>query len=67
MIALLGKLFIKDHTNTADESVRRAWGTLCGVMGVVLNIILCIGKLLARTFSAPSPSPPTPSTTSPTR
>ena len=51
MIALLGKLFIKDRDNTADESVRRAWGTLCGVMGVVLNIILCIGKLLAGTLS----------------
>ena len=51
MIALLGRLFIKDHANTADESVRRAWGTLCGVMGVVLNIILCIGKLLAGTLS----------------
>ena len=51
MITLLGKLFIKDHTNTADESVRRAWGTLCGVMGVVLNILLCIGKLLAGTLS----------------
>ena len=37
MIALLGRLFIKDHANTADESVRRAWGTLCGVMGVVLE------------------------------
>ena len=51
MIALLGKLFIKDNTNTADESVRRAWGTLCGVMGVVLNILLCLGKLLAGTLS----------------
>ena len=51
MIALLGKLFIKDHANTADESVRRAWGTLCGVMGVVLNLLLCMGKLLAGTLS----------------
>ncbi|MBQ3549313.1 MAG: cation transporter [Oscillospiraceae bacterium] len=51
MIAILGRLFIKNHADTADASVRRAWGTLCGVMGVVLNVLLCLGKLLAGALS----------------
>lgn len=51
MIALLGKLFIKDRDNVTDGAVRRAWGTLCGIMGIALNLVLCAAKLLAGTLS----------------
>ncbi len=40
MIALLSKLFIKDYKNTSDGRVRRAYGTLVSILGLVLNVIL---------------------------
>lgn len=49
MITLLAKIFIKD---TEDKSkLREAYGMLCGIVGVCLNIILFVGKFLAGTFS----------------
>jgi len=46
MIALLSRLFIKDHENTSDPAVRRAYGYLCGTMGIAFNVLLCVAKLL---------------------
>ena len=40
MVELLSKLFIKDHKNTTDGRVRRAYGTLVSILGLILNIIL---------------------------
>ena len=51
MINLLAKLFIRDHQKTEDPNVRNAYGTLCGGMGIFLNIILFIVKLIAGTLS----------------
>ncbi len=51
MIGILSKIFIKDRHNHADPVVRRAFGTLCGVVGIVLNVILFIIKLLAGTIA----------------
>lgn len=49
MITLLAKIFIKD---TEDKSkLREAYGMLCGIVGVCLNIFLFVGKFLAGTFS----------------
>lgn len=47
MIHILAALFIKDGANTADPAVRRAYGMLCGVLGVVLNALLFGAKYLA--------------------
>ena len=47
MIQVLAKLFIKDYKNTADQTVRRGYGILCGAVGVALNLLLFAGKLLA--------------------
>lgn len=47
MIGLLAKLFIKDHNNTDDPKVRLAYGTLAGVLGIVLNAVLFGVKYLA--------------------
>ena len=51
MIHFLAKRFIKDYENTASPAVRRGYGILCGCVGVALNIILFIGKLLAGLIS----------------
>ncbi len=52
MIGLLAGLFIKDNKNYSDPKVRTAYGILCGVVGIVLNIILFSGKLIAGIISA---------------
>ena len=51
MIAFLARRLIRDHENLADPGVRRAYGVLCGVMGVVLNLLLFAGKALAGILS----------------
>lgn len=51
MISLLAKLFIKNHEHTDDPSVRSAYGTLCGLVGIALNILLFAGKYIAGTIS----------------
>ncbi len=52
MITLLSKLFIKNHEQTEDPDVRRRYGVLCGILGIVLNILLFGIKILAGLFSA---------------
>ena len=47
MISLLAKLFIKDHNNMGDNRVRGAYGSLCSIVGILLNILLFIGKYAA--------------------
>lgn len=45
MTQLLCRLFIKDRNNTASPAVRRAYGTMVSVVGILLNLLLAIGKL----------------------
>ncbi len=40
MVELLSKFLIKDYKNTSDGDVRRAYGTLVSVLGLILNAIL---------------------------
>ena len=47
MLTLLSKIFIKDRDNTASPSVRAAYGSLCGVLGIILNILLFCFKFFA--------------------
>ena len=51
MISLLAKWLIPNHQNTTDAAVRRAYGQLCGVVGIVLNVLLFAGKFVAGTIS----------------
>ena len=44
MANLLVKLFIKDSENIKSPAVRRAYGTLGSVVGIIFNLILAIGK-----------------------
>ncbi len=47
MIAFLCKLFVKDADNINSPDVRRRYGTFVSTVGIILNILLCLGKLLA--------------------
>ncbi len=47
MITLLSKWLIPNRDNASDPVVRRAYGRLCGIMGIVLNVLLFIGKFFA--------------------
>ena len=51
MLKLLTRLFIRDSENVRDARVRRAYGTLCGVYGIFLNILLFAGKYFAGMIS----------------
>lgn len=44
MTNLLIRLFIKDRNNVKSPEVRRAYGTLGSVVGIIFNLILAIGK-----------------------
>ena len=48
---LLSRWFIRDRDNVTDPRVRRAYGQLCGFVGIGLNILLFAGKFFAGTFS----------------
>lgn len=47
MITFLTKLFIKDADNVSSPEVRGLYGSLCGALGIFLNVILFFGKLFA--------------------
>lgn len=51
MISLLSRLFIENHKDYENPRVRQAYGTLCGAVGICLNILLFIGKYFAGTIS----------------
>ena len=51
MTKLLLRLFVKDYQNTENSGVRTAIGTLSGVTGIVCNVLLFLGKLIAGTLS----------------
>ncbi|MBQ4100902.1 MAG: cation transporter [Oscillospiraceae bacterium] len=45
MISLLARIFIKDSKNYTSPAVRKAYGVLCGGVGIFLNILLCTMKI----------------------
>jgi len=47
LLTLLAKFFIKDHKNYKNPKVRQAYGMLCGLLGILLNLVLFAGKYLA--------------------
>ena len=51
MITFLAKIFISDRKNIASPKVRSAYGTLCGTIGIILNIILFFIKFTASILS----------------
>lgn len=46
MTQLLIRLFVKDYQNTESEAVRVRYGTLSGLVGIAINIILSVSKMI---------------------
>ena len=51
MIELLAKWFIPHRDSMDGGALRRAYGTLCGAVGIGLNILLFMGKFFAGQLS----------------
>ncbi len=51
MITLFAKYFINDYKDITNTTVRAKYGMLCGIVGIVLNILLFLLKLIAGTIS----------------
>lgn len=47
---MIEKIFIKDYKNTDDEVVRRKYGIVSGIFGIVTNVLLFIIKLILGFF-----------------
>ena len=47
MLKFLAKMFIKTPREYDDPATRRAYGVLCGAVGILLNILLFAGKFIA--------------------
>ena len=46
MTDFLIRTFIKDSENINNRVVRRSYGAMAGIVGIICNIILCISKLI---------------------
>ena len=46
MLSFLANLFIKDHQNLDDPTVRGKYGTLSSIVGIAINLLLSAFKLL---------------------
>ena len=51
MIRLLARCWIRDRDNLTSPAVRKAYGVLCGAVGITLNLLLFAGKFFAGTIS----------------
>lgn len=51
MVTMLAKLFIKNGDDINDPIVRKAYGTLCSIVGIALNVLLFVGKYIAGVIS----------------
>ena len=51
MITLLSKIFLKDRGDVSSPAVRRAYGALCSIVGICLNVLLFGFKYLAGTLA----------------
>ena len=51
MISLLSRLFIRNRETVEDPAVRKAFGLLCGTVGILLNLLLFTGKFFAGQIS----------------
>ena len=49
MITFFSKFFIREKQDKVK--MRQEYGVLCGVVGILLNILLFIGKFIAGTIS----------------
>lgn len=50
MTQLLIRLFVKNADHPQQPDVRSAYGSLAGIVGMVCNVLLCLGKLTVGTL-----------------
>ena len=50
MTKLLLKLFVKNHADVENDLVRENYGKLSGIVGILLNLLLAVGKILVGTL-----------------
>ena len=46
MVTLLSKIFIKNRTDYQDEKVRESYGLITGALGIALNILVSVAKIV---------------------
>jgi len=51
MVELLSRIFIKNHKDVKNPAVRRAYGVMVSIIGILMNLLLAVGKLLTGLFS----------------
>lgn len=51
MLGLFTRIFIQNAEDVTNPDVRQAYGTLCGFLGIGLNILLFTGKFIAGMIS----------------
>ena len=51
MTNILIKLFVRNSDDTANAGVRRAYGTMVSIVGIILNVLLFTGKFIVGTIS----------------
>lgn len=49
MVTLLAKIFVRESSD--KNTMRQAYGMLCGVLGIILNVMLFTGKFIAGVLS----------------
>ena len=47
MLERMLRTFVPNYTQTGDPAVRERYGVLAGAVGILLNLLLFAGKLLA--------------------
>ena len=50
MTNLLIKLFVKDRENVQSKAVRQGYGTMTSIVGIVINLLLFVGKFSVGTL-----------------
>ncbi|MBQ9132356.1 MAG: cation transporter, partial [Clostridia bacterium] len=50
MTELLSRIFVKNHTDVQNPTVRRSYGTLASITGILLNLLLFASKFLVGTL-----------------
>ncbi len=51
MVGLLSRFFVPNLQDVQNPRTRQAYGVLCGIVGIVLNLLLFAGKFLAGIIS----------------
>lgn len=52
MVNLFAKIFIKNYKDVENQKVRTAYGTMCGIFGIITNLILVVMKLFIGILTA---------------